>query len=75
MVKDGHELVCTACGYAPSRDSGVDSIQPWDEHRRLVQAQADGDARPRLVGGYEDAYWSVDGDGDYEYVPGDGFHL
>jgi ribosomal protein S27AE len=74
FLKDGHELVCEQCGYTPSRSGRSLTRDPWESHRREVQMRLDGelDGRPRLVGGYADAYW---GDGKYEYHPTEGFHL
>jgi ribosomal protein L37E len=62
--KDGYELVCGACGYVPTRSENS-GVEPWAEHRADVQRRADEiGVRPRLVGGYADAYF---GDGSYAF--------
>lgn len=71
-MQDGSELICDSCQYSPSGATRMERKSEWQKHREQVdkRANGDGDGRPRLVGGYEDAYW---GDGEYEYKPGVGF--
>lgn len=74
FLKDGHELVCGSCGYAPSSDGPTRKTTPWDAYRSEVDLRASGevDGRPRLPGGWPDAYW---GEGEYEYDPESGFRF
>lgn len=74
FVQDGHELICTQCQYSPSRNVRLRRKTEWEKHTRQVQSRANGerDGRPRLVGGYEDAYW---GSGSYCFDPAEGFSL
>jgi hypothetical protein len=73
-VRDGYELICTTCQYTPTKSTSLRKRDEWDKHRAQVESRASGerDGRPRLVGGYEDAYW---GSGEYEYDPREGFQL
>lgn len=66
--KDGHELICATCQHSPTTDASQRHEEPsaWATHQAQVyrRAYGDGDGRPRLVGGYEDAYW---GTGAYSF--------
>jgi hypothetical protein len=77
FVRDGHELICDNCQHSPSFETRQRSQTAWEQHRRDVHARAYGerDGRPRLVGGYEDAYWTEDDGGEYEYSPRSGFQF
>lgn len=77
FVRDGHELICDTCSHSPSFETRERSITAWERHKRDVHARACGerDGRPRLVGGYKDAYWADGDGGEYEYSIGDGFML
>lgn len=72
FLKDGHEMVCESCGFVPSHSDTIETRGAWESHRHDVMLRAVGerDGRPRLVGGYTDAYWNS---GEYSVVPGDGF--
>jgi ribosomal protein S27AE len=75
FMKNGSRLVCDTCSYAPTFESRPTQQSEWEAHRRQVDGRANGDidGRPRLYGGYKDAYWA-DGDaGEYEYDAIDGF--
>lgn len=64
FVRDGHELVCNNCFYAPDFSESVEPTDPWAEHRKAVEShRSDSDkGRPRLPGGFVTAYH---GDGLY----------
>lgn len=74
LRRDDYELVCDNCYYTPS-DGPSTTIDedPQYSFRRAVEARAYGDIddRPRMVGGWPDAYW---GEGEYEFSPESGFH-
>lgn len=74
FVQDGYELICENCQYTPSHSTSFRDKTEWERHQDQIEARASGerDGRPRLVGGYPDAYW---GDGEYEYSPIDGFNF
>lgn len=74
FVRDEHELICDSCQYTPSFETRATTRDVWERYRRDVQQRAYGetDGRPRLVGGFHDAYW---GDGRYEYEPTVGFQF
>lgn len=67
FLKDGNDLICADCQYAPQRDESVSIPTPWERHEKQV-AKRDGDGRerPRMVGGYREAYH---GQGEYSYDP------
>lgn len=74
FLQDGYEIICDTCQFTPTRVSRLREQTMWDRHREQVDARSSGSVsgRPRLVGGYEDAYWGED---EYEYHPSSGFHL
>lgn len=75
FVRDGYELICENCHYTPSTDrAATRAPTEWERHEKQVHDRSTGerDGRPRLVGGYPDAYW---GEGEYEYSPTEGFQF
>jgi hypothetical protein len=74
FVQDGYELICSNCSFSPSPQTRSTKVTAWERHRKQIDSRLSGekDGRPRLVGGYPDAYW---GDGAYEYDPIDGFRV
>lgn len=73
LIRVEYDLVCEECSYCPepSRNARiiirgqVDTWKKFDEKRQ--EAVSNGD-RPRMVGGFADAYWDEDGTGgEYEY--------
>lgn len=66
--KDGYEIVCDTCHYTPVFTERASVLTEWDLHEKQIRERADGDSakRPRLVGGYREAYW---GSNEYEYDP------
>lgn len=68
---DGHELVCGNC-YVVAGTTSLRSKTEWERHRSRIERRRSGeeDGRPRLVGGYKEAYW---GDDEYAFSPEGGF--
>ena len=72
FVQDGYERICTNCQYTPTTETQLRESSSWQTHRDQVteRAYGDTDGRPKLVGGYEDAYWGEEG--TYTFVPSEG---
>lgn len=68
FYKQGHELVCGNCSYVPSTDEPSTEEDARNSFRRALDARVRGDVddRPRLPGGWPDAYW---GTGSYSFDP------
>lgn len=69
FVQDGYEIICPNCHFTPTKNHSVEKRRKteWEKHRKQVDKRAKDSAakRPRLIGGYKDAYWNT---GEYSYL-------
>lgn len=71
FCRDGHELICDTCQHSPTFETKSDDSGPWELHREQVYSSVNDsqEPRPKLVGGYEEAYWDS---GEYSFDIGEG---
>jgi ribosomal protein S27AE len=75
MYVKGSQRVCGSCGYAPDYEQHSYHQTAVERYRQAVEyyAQDEIEGRPKLVGGFESAYYG-DGEGSYEFCS-DGFTI
>lgn len=75
-LKDGHEMYCPNCAFAPHASLNREHESEWDAWWNERREAATRGERVYMVGGHPMAYITLDGEpGEYEYSPSDGFLL